>query len=349
MGMVSDDASVVFAGMGVHAIRIASGPGRFKPHCALAVELDEEFLTLGVDTTRTRANSSEIDTYLITHAHSDHNGSSAMRSPAAFASTETARALEIRHGREYSGRTFNVGDTFKVGGLEIHTHHTGHTIGACAYSFKTECGASVLVTGDIKDYGRLPKCDLLVTEANYGNPNDESCVFDDDLDGLREALEEPVVLGAYVFGKAQRTVALARAMGFDSTIEMDPMGLALTGELLPEAGELAAIGENGSRVVVVPFNMVNRVAGGQNRYLLTGNWIGGTPRISLSDHLDFRGLVGMVDHCRPQAVLVFHPSGGRPKAFARFLRESRGIPSCATAELPSVVQKRLGGTFNPLK
>ena len=177
------EASAVFAGMGVHAIRVASGPGRFKPHCALAVEHEDGFVTLGVDTTRTRAKVNDMGAYLVTHAHSDHNGSSAMRSPAAIASAETARALEIRHGREYSGHTFKIGDTINIGGLDVRTHHTGHTIGACAYSFKTERGARVLVTGDVKDHGRLPRCDLLVTEANYGNPNDESCVFEDDLVG----------------------------------------------------------------------------------------------------------------------------------------------------------------------
>jgi len=328
--------------MGVNALRLASGAGRFKPHCTMSLENGGSRLSLGVDTTVIRG-AGDLDAYLITHAHSDHHGSSAMRSPAAFASRETARALEIRHEREFRGTTFEIGESVDAGGLEVRTHPTNHTIGSCAYSFSTERGVRVLVTGDVKSYGNLPRCDMLVMEANYGNPNDESCIFDDDLEGLRAALEEPVVLGAYVFGKAQRTVALARVMGCDAVIGMDPVGLALTRELLPEAGELAALGENGSTTSIVPINMVNRVGGEQKRYVLTGNSSGWMPRISLSDHLDFRGLVAMVDHCRPQAVLVYHPSGGRPRAFAGFLRRSRGIPACTTVELESTVQQRLCG------
>ena len=107
-----------------------------------------------------------FDTHLFTHAHSDHYGKSAMNSPRAVASVQTARALEIRYGREYMGRTFEVGESIMVDEVRINTHPTGHTIGSSAFSWQTETGERVLVTGDVKDYHHLPRCDYLVTEAN---------------------------------------------------------------------------------------------------------------------------------------------------------------------------------------
>jgi len=93
-----------------------------------------------------------------------------MLSPKSIASVETARALEIRYEREYKGRTFVVGESIMVDEVEIKTHPTGHTIGSTAFSWTTETGERVLVTGDVKDFSALPRCNYLVTEANYGDP-----------------------------------------------------------------------------------------------------------------------------------------------------------------------------------
>jgi putative mRNA 3-end processing factor len=87
----------------------------------------------------------------------------------------------------------------------------------------------VLVTGDVKDFSGLPKCDLLITEATYGDPYDPGCIFRDDLDSFEAALtHKRVAFGAYAFGKAQRAVSMARQFGFDDTIAMDRNSLILT-------------------------------------------------------------------------------------------------------------------------
>jgi len=61
----------------------------------------------------------------------------------SVASMETARALEIRHDREYQGRTFRVGESILVDEVLIDTHPTGHTIGSSAFSWLTETGERV--------------------------------------------------------------------------------------------------------------------------------------------------------------------------------------------------------------
>jgi putative mRNA 3-end processing factor len=242
-----------------------------------------------------------------------------MLSPRAIASVETARALEIRYDHKFQGRIFQVGESILVGDVEIKTHPTGHTIGSAAYSWETETGGRVLVTGDVKDYHSLPRCDFLVSEANYGDPYDPSCIFQDDLAGFWEALQSGASFGAYAFGKAQRAVSLMRAMGYKDEIGMDERSLVLTRELMGSiAGPLTEVNDSGSNVVV-PWNL--HQLRGRNKYLLTGRRDTSYPTIQLSDHLDFRGLMKMIEHVSPREALVYHPEGERASLLAHHLRE----------------------------
>ncbi len=300
--------------LGVEPIRRVNSRGGLAPHFSL--QFDSHLFS--IDTSRAPKACVQPDAYLITHAHSDHYGKSAMLSPHAVASVETARALEIRYQREYKGRTFEVGESIMVGDVEIKTHPTGHTIGSAAFSWQTETGTRVLVTGDVKDYSALPKCDYLVSEANYGDPWDSSCVFEDDLAGFFEALESGASFGAYAFGKAQRAVALIRAMGYDGEIGMDEQSLILTRELMKDAGPLTEVNGSGTNVVT-PWNLA-RVAG-RNKYFLTGRRDTSYPTIRLSDHLDFRGLMRMIERIQPKEILVYHPEGERASLLAHHLQQ----------------------------
>jgi putative mRNA 3-end processing factor len=300
--------------LGVEPARRLNRRGNCAPH--LSIKFDSHIFS--IDTSRAPKYATQPDAYLITHAHSDHYGKSAMLSERAVASAETARALEIRYGREYRGRTFNVGESIMVGDVEVMTYPTGHTIGSAAFSWKTEVGTRLLVTGDVKDYSALPRCDYLVSEANYGDPWDPSCIFDDDLGAFYEALESGASFGAYAFGKAQRAVALIRAMGYDGEIGMDEQSLALTRELMPDSEPFTCVNGRGTNVVT-PWNL-GKVPG-MNKFFLTGRKDTSYPTIRLSDHLDFRGLMRMIEHVSPQEVLIYHPEGERANLLAHHLSQ----------------------------
>jgi putative mRNA 3-end processing factor len=300
--------------LGVEPLRRINNRGGNSPH--LSLNFDSHLFS--IDTTRSPKSCLQPHAYLITHAHSDHYGKSAMLSERSVASEQTARALEIRYQREYQGRTFKVGENITIGEVEVKTYPTGHTIGSSAFYWETEVGTRILVTGDVKDYHRLPHCDLLISEANYGDPWDPSCIFEDDIAGFSEALESGATFGAYAFGKAQRAVALMRGMGYKDEIGMDEQSLALTRELMENAGPLTEI--NGQRNnVVSPWNLYK--APGRNKYILTGRRDSGFPAIRLSDHLDFRGLMLMMEHISPSHVLVYHPEGERASLLAHHLQQ----------------------------
>jgi putative mRNA 3-end processing factor len=325
----------VFRDLGIEPVRLRTSRGSYKPH--VVITFDDHFFA--VDTTRSFKNDAVVpDAYLITHAHSDHYGNSAMLSPNAVCSQETARALEMRFNREYKGRTFRIGQTIDINGVGVSTYPTNHTIGACAFYWENSRGSTILVTGDVKDASVLPGCDILVTEANYGDPTDPGCYFEDDIAGLETVLENNVALGAYSFGKSQRAVSLIRQSGWHNEISMDSMSYKLTKELMQDCGSLKEIMEyNGgfnehNGITIVPPWDLKKLPGRIKKYVLTGRDDHYYPAINISDHMDVTGLVDMVMELQPEVTMVYHPNGDRPSRLAEHLNKI-GYQAAALSEI----------------
>jgi len=69
---------------------------------------------------------------------------------------------------------------------------------------------------------------------------------------------------------------------------------------------------NGAGInVATPWNL--NLVRSRAKYFLTGRRDSSYPTIQLSDHLDFRGLMRMIEHVSPERVMVYHLRGqGRP-------------------------------------
>lgn len=320
--------------LGVLPVRHRTGRG-FKPHVSLIFNAGKR-LTFAIDTTN--SHSPQPDAYLITHAHSDHHGRSAMLSEKAICSEETACALEILYGKEYAGRTFKIGETINIEGAEVKTYPTHHTIGSCAFYWQNEIGTRILVTGDVKESRDLPECDCLVTEANYGDYEDPNCHFEDDIEAFREAVEassKDLAFGAYAFGKAQRAVSLLRDSGYSGEIGMDPASLALTEGLMEDTGPLVNLDSNCGIRITTPAQIPTLKA--SKKFILTGRRDYGFPTINISDHMDVNGLINMVHKCAPEAVITYHPGGHRPLKLATYLNKE-GIYARALQEINTVIE-----------
>jgi len=262
-----------------------------------------------------------------------------MLSENAVCSEETAKALEILYGKKFAGRTFKIGDSIEICGIEVKTYPTHHTIGASAFFWKNDVGARILVTGDIKDAKDLPGCDCLVTEANYGDPNDPKCHFSDDIDSFREALESSssgnIAFGAYAFGKAQRAVKLLRDLGYCGTIGMDSVSRALTEGLMNDPGQLCNPGENCGVCITTPAQIQSVPYA--KKFILTGRHDIKFPTIHISDHMDVNGLIDMTKKLAPSAVITYHPGGHRPAKLAAYLNKN-GVYARALEEINTVIE-----------
>jgi putative mRNA 3-end processing factor len=326
--------------LGVLVLRQHNSRRNFKPHISIRFRDNYGDLRMfSIDTTRTMAKHSCPDAYLITHAHSDHHGKSAMISSNSVCSEKTAIALEIRYDRRYAGSIFRLGDEIDVGKVKVKTFPTEHTSGATAFYWENDVGTRILVTGDIKDAGKLPPCDVLITEANYGDPEDPSCHFVDDFEGMKYALfkHEPVAFGAYEFGKAQRAVKLIREFGYDGAIHMDARTKTLTQRMLEDAGDLEGLssGENDGVFIVAPWNL-GRLPLDMKKYVLSCRMDYPYPIIKISDHLDACGLENMVRKLNPEVTLIYHPGGYRPSKFSKHLN-SIGIDSISIDQIGNVL------------
>ncbi len=318
--------------LGILPIRHRTGRG-FKPHVSLTFNCEKR-LTFAIDTTNSHPSP---DAYLITHAHSDHHGKSAMLSEKAVCSEETARALEILYGKKYAGRTFKIGETIDICGVDVKTFPTHHTIGSTAFYWQNDVGTGILVTGDVKDAKDMPECDCLVTEANYGDPGDPKCHFQDDIGAFREAVEayDDIAFGAYAFGKAQRAVKLLRESGFRGEIGMDPVSLALTRGLMQDTGPLVDLDSNCGIRIATPAEIP--WLDSARKFILTGRHDYKIPTINISDHMDVNGLIGMTRKCAPEAVIVYHPGGHRPLKLSAYLNKM-GMYARALEEINTCIE-----------
>ncbi len=248
----------------------------FKPHFSIRIE--------GVDF---HIDSSPGKGYnLITHAHSDHFGQSNMKNFKAIASQETSAILSAVSGESFRGIAHKLNDRIDAGGVRIRSYPTFHIFGSTAYHFNSH---GILITGDVKDFSKLPACEFLVTEATYGSP---SHIFEDDLERVLVEAKAGNELGVYPVGKAQRIAKFLaeNGVGFKTTEKIRRICNALEIEFDHGEAEL------------LPPKMV------RNGYVLSAQKFY-KRRITVSDHLDYRGLIEMIEHCNPDYVLFYH---GKP-------------------------------------
>lgn len=308
----------------------------YQPYLSLGFNSGHHIFS--IDTTRFPKKEPQPTAYLITHAHSDHHGRSTMLTENALASIETARALEILYGRRYVGKTFILEKEEVVKDTKIKTFPTYHTIGSTAFYWENEVGTRILVTGDVKDSSALPRCDVLVTEANYGDPMDPKCHFIDDYLGFEDAIEESVAFGAYAFGKAQRAVKILRDFEYGGDINMEETSLAITRGLTQGLEPLGALDGEGSLCIVPPSQLQN-LPKSYKKYVLSGRDNPRYSTIHISDHMNASGLLRMIKQCMPKVVIVYHPGGDRPKKLASYLNKM-GIPAITLADINSDSSKR---------
>jgi putative mRNA 3-end processing factor len=285
----------------------------------------------------------------ITHGHADHAAAFKYPEKTKYATEETVQMLSAVGWKNLENFTpVKVGSRIKLDDIEIRVHNAGHVLGSVEYEVQTPEG-SVLYTGDIglgdsftMKSAEPVECDLLVVETTFGAPMFSFPSRQDvALDMIRWATMEVIpqhklpVFKTDSIGNAQEIIHIfnsftklpvvtAKSATKISNVYRD-FGYKLNYtdykdpevESLVESGRCVIISPKGSKL---PYEHIDPA--------LASGWavlFGGRNRaFPLSDHADFKGLIGFIRKCKPKRVLTFH-GGVMTKDFPSYISKKLGI------------------------
>ncbi len=308
----------------------------------------------------------------VSHAHADHAAAFKHPDRQKYSTEETHQLLHALGWRHLDNwQRIGLGDRIKIDDVEVHIHNAGHVLGSVEFEVNTPEG-TVLYTGDIgleESYTMHPaepvECDILVVETTFGAP-----MFsfpkrrEIALDMVRWATMEAIpagripVLKTDSIGNAQEVIRIFNTLtklpvvtaksatkvsdvykGYGHSLEYYDYK-SPEGEELLAAGKCAIVSPKGSKLDYE--NLDPALASGW-AVLFAGR----QRAFPLSDHADFKSLLGFIRRCRPKRVLTFH-GGTMTKEFPVYVRKKLGIdarPLSAREEsISGTVQRGEGRT-----
>ena len=151
---------------------------------------------------------------LITHAHFDHFS---FGCEEYFSTYETSKIIKERVGKEINIRTYEYGNDFKVNGIKISFHPSGHILGSSQIKFIFG-EEKWLITGDFKlqkddtcKQFEILKTDYLISECTFGLPifkwDSTNKVIEEISKWVEYSPEKTSILFCYSLGKAQRLLS----------------------------------------------------------------------------------------------------------------------------------------------
>ncbi len=283
---------------------------------------------------------------VVTHAHADHACWGCGR---YLTSSEGARVLQIRMGRDAIVDAVPYGEPVDVGGVRISLHPAGHILGSSQVRLEYR-GEVWVVSGDYKvepDATCSPfeavRCHTFVTESTFGLPiyrwPSERSIFDQVNAWWRSNQEQgkaSLLLG-YALGKSQRLLSgLDPSIGpilTHGAVEKLTRAYREGGVPLPPTAYAgtAVKGKDWSPcLIIAPPSAQGTPWARKFGPLSTGiasGWmtIRGTRRrkavdrgFILSDHVDWPGLLGSIQATGADRILVTH---GYTSVVVKYLTE----------------------------
>jgi len=295
--------------------------------------------------------SSDASNYpvFVTHAHADHAAAFKYPDVVKYATEPTHRLLEsLRWRRLENWRPIAVGDRVRVGDIEVRAHDAGHVLGSTQFEAATPEG-TILYTGDFSmgnSYtmraAEAVGCDLLVVETTFGAPMFRFPKRKDvALEMVRWALMDTLPRGKTPafrtdsIGNAQEIISVFNSMTKLPVVTARSVTRAsdvyreyghsldyvdaesLEGRELLESGRCALVAPKGAQFEVE--NIETALASGW-AVIMKGRG----KAFPLSDHSDFRELLGFIRRCHPKRVLTFH-GGALTRGFAEYVRRKLGV------------------------
>lgn len=302
--------------------------------------------------------ASPVPRAILTHAHADHARPGSLEYVCAQSSVEVLRA---RLGETAKLVGLEYGERRAFGDVTVSLHPAGHVLGSSQVRIEHEREGVWVVSGDYKrdvdptcEAFEPQQCDTFITEATFALP---VYVWSDPREVIRELFEcwraertHATLVFCYAFGKAQRILAHLAELTDEPVLLHGAMerltdayrrsGVALANTA--PVSDSASHKDYAGRLVLCPPSAhrspwMKRFKSPQTAF--ASGWMavrgqktrrGYERGFVLSDHADWPSLVKTVEQTRAKRVLVTH---GSSDAFARYLRESRGIDAAPLGHL----------------
>ena len=169
--------------------------------------------------------SKPVKRALITHAHFDHFTFGCEEYISTY---ETAKLLKERVGENIKIKAFDFGDEFKINGINISFHPSGHILGSSQIRF-IFAEEKWLISGDFKlqkdetcKQYEIVKTDFLISECTFGLPifkwDETKKIANNISKWITNSPDKTSLLFCYSLGKAQRLLNEISQTNFNGDI-----------------------------------------------------------------------------------------------------------------------------------
>ena len=287
---------------------------------------------------------------LISHAHFDHF---AFGCEEYISTEETAILLKERVGEDINIKSFDYGEEFKINGINISFHPSGHILGSCQIRF-IFAEEKWLISGDFKlqkdetcKQYEIVKTDYLISECTFGLPifkwNETKKEALNISKWVTQSPDKTSLLFCYSLGKAQRLLNEISQTNFkgniyshDTIYKMNncyrQLGIDIKDTMKIE--NIKKINElKGSLILLPPAlskstyiknlnNIQTAFASGWMSIRALRKRSGYDKGFAISDHADWDGILEVVKNSEAKNVFFHH---GDSEALSKYLSEKESI------------------------
>jgi putative mRNA 3-end processing factor len=294
--------------------------------------------------------SKPVKRALITHAHFDHFS---FGCEEYFSTKETAILLKERFEENLNIKTFDYGEEFKVNGINISFHPSGHILGSSQIRF-IFAEEKWLVTGDFKlqeddtcKQYEIVKTDYLISECTFGLPifkwEETSKISNNISKWITKSPDKTSLIFCYSLGKAQRLLNEISKTNFKGNIYTHgsiykinncykQLGIDITETI--KIGNKKEIDEHKGNLILLPpslskgsylknfKNIQTAFASGWMSIRALRKRSGYDKGFAISDHADWDGILEVVKKSEAKNVFFHH---GDSESLSKYLIEQESI------------------------
>lgn len=152
--------------------------------------------------------NSPVTNSIVSHAHADHASAGSIN---VYCTEATAAFMQLRY-KHRAAKVFNIipfNKSFTIAGVDFSFIPAGHILGSAQILMQYK-NIKYLYSGDIKlqrdatvEPTEFVNADVLITETTFAKPSFIHPNASTEIENLQHS-KQPIVIGTYVLGKAQR-------------------------------------------------------------------------------------------------------------------------------------------------